>query len=135
MHKYNGFSLKNNFWLMLIICLSISVVSILLISIIFALVAEGSKDPTGNIGIFSLSALLISGAISGFVSAKIKGEKAIGFSALISLVTIFIMLMLCLIISGKVGSGALMNYLCYMLVSVFFSFIGSREKKHRHHKR
>ena len=135
MYKGKGISLKDNFVLILLICLAISVLSILTLSFIFAMIASMSKDPTGNLGIFSLATLLISGAISGFASAKIKKEGAIGFSALVTLVSCLIMLVLCLIIIGKVSGGAIMNYVCYMLMSVFFAFLGSREKKHKRHKR
>ena len=87
----------NNFGAMLLICLAVSVLSVLTLSFIFALVAHMSKDPTGSLGIFSLATLLLSAIISGFTSAKIKREGAVGFSALVALICCLIMLMICLV--------------------------------------
>ena len=133
MHR--NFSFKNNFWAVLLICLAISVLCILSVSFIFALISSTSNDPTGSLGIFSLSALLISGAVSGFISGKIKKEGGIGFSALMALATTLIMLIFCIIISGKVSGGAIMNYVCYIGVSTLMGFLATRKTGRARHKR
>ena len=115
MHR--NFSFKNNFWAVLLICLAISVLCILSVSFIFALISSTSNDPTGSLGIFSLSALLISGAVSGFISGKIKKEGGVGFSALMALATTLIMLIFCVtvrqdVIPMTVSLRALQVFLC-----------------------
>ena len=131
MNKGKRISLKGNFAAIFAICLAISTSAVILLSMTFALVAIMSKDPTGNLGIFSLSALLLGGAIGGFASAKIRKEGAVVFSALVALAVVMIMLIVCIIINGKIGGGAFMNYACYVGVSAFSGFLGAREKKYR----
>ena len=135
MFKFKRFLSKENPVLKVFLCMAISALSIILLSLAFAFVANISKDPTGNLGLFSLAALIISGAIGGFTSAKIKKDSAVIFSALIAVGMALIMMILCVIINGKVSGGSLMNYLCYIGVSTVFSVWGSKEKKHRHRKR
>ncbi len=135
MFKGKRFSLSGNWAVMFLICFAISALSILLISLCFALVANTSSDPTGNLGIFSLISLILGGAIGGFSSAKIKKESAVLFSVLVALAITLVMLIICIILSGKVSGAALMNYACYVGVSTLSSIIGAREKKRGHHKR
>lgn len=134
---FNGkkFSLKGNLAVTFLICLAISALIIILLSLIFALIANASGDPTGNLGLFSLTALIIGAAASGFVSAKIKKEGAVVFSALVALALSLIMLIICVIMSGKISLAAFMNYLCYIGVATLSAFVGSREKKHKRHRR
>ena len=135
MFKGKRFSIKGNLAIEFLICLGISALAIVGLSFVFALVANGLEDSTGNLGIFSLISLLLGGAIGGFISAKIKKDGALIFSALVALATVLIMLVICVIMSGKIGGGAFMNYACYMGVAVFSAFLGSREKRHKHRKR
>ena len=134
MFKGKRFSIKGNWVIEFLICLGISALAIIGLSFAFALVANGLEDSTGNLGLFSLAALLLGAAIGGFASAKIKKEGALVFSALVAVAIVLIMLIICLIAGGNLG-GALMNYGCYMGVAVFSAFIGARERKRRHHKR
>ncbi len=131
MYKWKRFSSNSNTAITFLICLGISLSAVILLSCLFALVANTSKNPTGNLGVFSLCALLISGAVGGFISAKIKKEKAMTFSALIALAVVAIMLIICIIIKGKLSGSAFMNYACYMGIASFSGFLGSREKKRR----
>ena len=135
MFKGKRFSIKGNWAVEFLISFAISVLAILLISFAFALVANGLEDSTGNLGIFSLVSLLLGAAIGGFASSKIKKDGALVFSALVALAVVLIMLIICAIMSGKIGGGAFMNYGCYMGVAVFSAFLGSREKKHKHHRK
>jgi lysylphosphatidylglycerol synthetase-like protein (DUF2156 family) len=135
MFKGKRFSIKGNWVIEFLICLGISSLAIIGLSFAFALVANGLEDSTGNLGIFSLVSLLLGAAAGGFVSAKIKKEGALVFSALVAVAVVIIMLLICVISCGKISGGAFMNYGCYMGVAVFSAFLGSRERKHRHHKR
>ena len=135
MYKGKRFSFKGNSAIAFLICLGVSLAAVILLSAIFAFVANISRDPTGNLGIYSLAALLLGGAVGGFASAKINKERALLSSALVALAVTAIMLIVCVIIGGKVGGGAFMNYACYVGVSAFSGFLGTREKKHRRRAR
>lgn len=136
MHKGKRLSLKGNIAMTFLICLAMSALVIILLSLIFALIANMSKDPTGNLGIFSLVSLLLGATISGFASAKIKKESAVGFSALVALALTLVMLLICVIAnSGKIPVSAFMNYACYNGVATLSAFIGSRERRHKRHIR
>ena len=116
-------------------CLALSIFAILAFALIFALVANASKDSTGNLGLFSLLSMLLGAVVSGFSSAKIKKEGAVAFSALVALAVVLIMLLCCVIFSGKVPVSAFMNYACYIGVATLSALFGAREKHKRHHKR
>ena len=135
MYRGKHFLVKDNWAVVFLICLAISAMAIILFSLIFALIANMSKDPTGNLGIFSLLTMILGAAASGFATAKIKKENAIGFSALVSLALVLIMLLICVIMNGKVSGSAFMNYFCYMGVATLFSLLGAREKSHKRHRR
>ena len=135
-YMFNGrrVSFKGNVAFEFLICFLISALAIVGLSFIFALIANSLEDSTGHLGIFSLVTLLMGGAIGGFITAKVKRDGALVFSAIVALAVVAIMLIICLITSGNLG-GAFMNYACYMGVAIFSAFLGSREKKHRRHKR
>ena len=135
MFKGKGISTRRNIWVTFLICLGISAAAIVLLSLLFAMIAFMLKDPTVNLGFFSLAALLLGGATGGFTSAKIKKEGTLMFSALVALTTTLIMLIICVIMTGKASGGALMNYTCYIGVATLFSLLGAREKKRKHHRR
>ena len=135
MFKGKRFSLKGNIAITFLICFALSALAIILLSLIFALIANASSDPTGNLGIFSLASLLIGGVVGGFASAKIKKESAVLFSALVALAVTLVMLIVCVIMSGRVGVAAFMNYACYIGVATLAALFGAREKRHKRHKR
>lgn len=128
-------SLKGNPTVTFVICLAISALIIIFLSVIFAFIANASGDPTGNLGLFSLTTLIVGAAASGFISAKIKKEGALIFSTLVALALTLIMLLVCVIMGGGVSLSAFMNYLCYVGVAALSAFIGSREGRHKRHKR
>lgn len=112
----------------------ISVAVIFLLSIVMALVASGSDDPTAKIGIYSLVAILISGAVSGFFISKIRGEGGVLYSLFVSLgVSAFIIIAALIASGGRISGGSFMNCACYAGVFTAFAYLGRRrEKRHRH---
>ena len=127
---------KNSIWGSFMICALLSGACILLFSLIFALIAGSLDDPTGNLGIFSLCAMLISAAISGFINSRIKGEGGVGFATLVALSIVLIMLLINVIAcGGKISLSAFMNYVCYLGVSALASYLGDKravKRRHRH---
>ena len=126
---------KGRFFL---ISLAISLGVLILTSLVMSLVAYASPDPTGNIGLYSLISLLLSAAVSGFIISGRYGERRIAMTALISLATVLILIIFGMVASGgRLGLGALMNYLSYFGVAVLISLFskgrqGKRHKKHKH---
>ncbi len=118
-----------------LICLGVSGGTILLLSMVGAAIAAALDDPTGNLGLISLAVMLISAAVSGVFSTRMKGEGGLPFSALVALTVVLIMLLINVIVcAGKVSLGAFMNYLCYLGVAVMAAFLGKKRDKHRRRK-
>lgn len=111
------------------LCLGISVLCAGVISLIFAEAANLSAAPTGKTGIFSLAALLISAAASGFICAGMSKERGIGFFALVALAAVAIMMITCLICAGgKIGASAFMNYGCYFGTFMLFTLLAKKRR-------
>ena len=105
-----------------------------ILSFISSFILANTQNPILSIKITSLVIILLTAAISGFAIAKYKGDLNFGISIFTSLAVTVIMLAISLIFAkGNVG-GTFMNYGCYALISLFFSFVGSRKAK-THHRR
>ena len=112
--------------------LGISLGILLAASLIMSAVAYSSADPTGKIGIYSLVSLIVSAALAGFIASRLS--DSVGLSTLTALATVLILILVGAVISGgKLGLGALMNYLCYFGVATLFSLFA--KKRVRRHKR
>lgn len=108
--------------------------TLLLLSFIASLILISTKNPNLSIKVCSFATLLASGAISGFAISKYRRDLSFGISVFATLSVAVLMLAISLISTkGNVSGGIFMNYLCYVLISVFFSFIGRRKTK-RHHR-
>jgi putative membrane protein (TIGR04086 family) len=108
------------------------------LGLLFAVSAAASfvllklEDPISFLGAGSLASLLISGAISAFITAKYKGEGGFLSSLFSSLIFSLVIFSAALIIGkGKLGIGLLMNILCYLLISVLSAKLATRKAKRR----
>ncbi len=118
-----------------LICLGFSALIIILTSLIFSLIANSSSDPTKNLGIFSLATLLISAILGGFFTSKLGRGESIGYSLLVALSVVLIMLISCIILGkGKISGSAFMNYGCYLGVYAMASLLGKRGGRRRRHR-
>ncbi len=119
-----------------IISLGISAATIILLSLIGTVIAGSLDDPTRHLGLISLGVMLLSAALGGIISSGIRGEGSTGFSALVALTVVLIMLLInVLICKGRVSLAAFMNYACYFGVAVMSAFLNrkrSGRRKHRH---
>ena len=109
-----------------------SFISLTVTSFVVSLIISSLKNPIEVIAVGSLIAFMASGAISGFSIAK--KNRGIGFrlSLLCSVIFIAIVLICSLILGkGSLSGGNFMNYLCYLMISAFFAFLGAREKRRR----
>ena len=118
-----------------IICFLISALLIILLSLISAVILGALEDPTGNVGLFSLGAMLLSAIASGVCCVQIKGEDGVRFSALVALAVVLVMLLINVILSqGRVSVGAFMNYGCYLGCFILAAYLGKRKDRHRKHR-
>lgn len=111
-----------------------SFAALTLLSFISSLILLSISNPLLSIKTTSLAVLLCAGAISGFTISKYKGEMNLSIAVSASLTVAVVMLGISLICAkGNVGGGVFMNYICYVLVSALFAFLGRKRKvRHRH---
>ena len=99
--------------------------SVAILSLIGAAVLSALNDPVKGVGIASLAALVVGGGLSGYINSRGKGN--ISSSVIVTVISAAIMLAVSLVLNGGgIKGGALMNLLCYALVSLFFAYIGGR---------
>ena len=100
--------------------------------IILSFILSRLENPVALVGIASLVSLLVSAAISSFVTAKHKGEGGTLTVLLSSLIVSIIIFAVSLIHSGgKAELSVLMNSVCYVAVSLLFARIAGIKKKRR----
>lgn len=132
MRKRKNSKSKNTSLKTLLFGVIFSFTVLVILSLASSFLLVGFKNPTANIGIASLAVFLVTAAISGFTISKHRACGGIAFSALSSLLFIALLFAVALIISkGQISGGLFMNYLCYMLISLFTAFIGARKPKRR----
>ena len=118
-----------------LICLAISILVILLLSMLSAIILGTLDDPTSLVGLFSLGCMLISAALSGVVCSRLKGDGGLSFATLVALAMVLVMLLINVILcGGRVSGGAFMNYGCYMGVSALSAFLARKRVSHKRHK-
>ena len=117
-------------------CFGLSALTIILLSLVGAAISLSLNDPTGYIGVVSLSVLLLSAVVSGVTTSFIRNDCSLGFCALVSLGVVLILLLSAVITcGGRVSVGSFMNYGCYFGVYLMSFFISKSQKgrrKHRH---
>ena len=118
-----------------ILCFAISILLIVLFSLLSALILDGLKDPTKNIGMFSLGAMVLSAMLSGILCSRIKSEGGLRFASLVGLAVVLIMLLINVIISsGRVSLAAFMNYGCYLGAYILSAYLGRKRDGHHKHR-
>ena len=134
MHKSKG-SITDGVAKVFILCFAISILLILLFSLLSALILDNLNDPTKNLGLFSLGAMILSALMSGAICSRIKSEGGLRFASLVGLAVLLLMLLISVILSkGKVSLAAFMNYGCYFGCYALLSYFGGkggRSKKRR----
>ena len=102
---------------------------------LLALISSFTKNPTALTGILSLIALLLSGAISGYVTSRVNGEGGALIGILSTVVSALLILTVGLIWrGGSLNLGMPLNLLAFIGISVLFSILGKKRIK-RGHKR
>lgn len=105
----------------------VCILCFLFMSLIFGAVIYYTADPLSYSGIGALCAFLFSAALSALINAKRAHGTGAPLPVLSALIFSLSFLFAGIIVSG--GQGALkllMNTLSYLLITLLFSFLGSR---------
>ena len=114
----------------LAIGVGISAASFILLSVISSFIISATPQPLRFANIGAFAALLISGAVAGFITARLLPERKILYSLISALLFSLLMLAVGLIMArGGISGGVFLNYLSYILTSLLFAWLGSRERK------
>ena len=112
-----------------------SIASVAVMALILAVISSLTKDPTSLTGAFSLLALVLAGAVSGFLISRLVGDGG----SLVSMLSIAIATALMLIVGiiwkgGLLPLGALLNLLVFLAVGIIASKLGNKRprKKRRY---
>ncbi len=108
----------------------VSAISVLILTLILSIFAYRSQDPTSKTGIFSIIALVFSGAVCGFAVSRFMREGG----TLCTLIASFIftgIILLTKIIGGSLSPAFILNALCYMGAGVLTSYISRPKQKRR----
>ena len=117
-----------------VICFVFSALTIVVLSLVSAIIVNGLDDPTAFLGIFSLGTMVLSAIGSGIFSIKFRRESTVGYSALVALSVVLVMLLINVILSGgKISVAAFMNYACYIganaLGAIIAKQMGGRRRR------
>ena len=116
--------------ILLLIGAGVSLASVLTMTLILAIASYFTKDPTSLVGAFSLLSLLLAGAISGFVNARIGGEGGALIGIISASVASLIMLSVGLIWrGGMLPLSALLNLTAFILTSVGSAILGKKRAR------
>ena len=89
-----------------------------------------TADPTAFIGAFSLLTLVIAGAVSGFVTSRVRGEGGVLVAVLSAVIATAVMLAVGLVWRGSaLPLGAILNLAVFIIASVLSALIGKRKKR------
>ena len=109
-----------------------ALVTVMAMAILLAAVAYFTADPTAMIGEFSLIALILSGAVSAFVTSRVNGEGGTLIGIVSSVIAALLMLSVGLVWrGGLLPLGAVLNVLAFTVTSCAFALLGKKRKKRK----
>jgi len=117
---------------LLLIGAAASVGAVFVMAFILAFISSMTKDPTSMTGAFSLLALILAGAVSGFVISRVNGDGGALVGILSSVIATGVMIIAGLIWkSGFLPLGALLNLLAFLAVGILSSLLGKKRSRKR----
>ena len=117
---------------LLLIGAAASVGAVFVVAFILAFISSLTKDPTSLTGAFSLLALILAGAVSGFVISRVNGDGGALVGILSSVIATGVMIIAGLIWkSGFLPLGALLNLLAFLAVGILSSLLGKKRSRKR----
>lgn len=117
-------------WMIPILCTS-SILIIVLLSLIASFAVMGLENPRDGIDIAALITLIISGAVSGFSSDKLRGNLK---ESVIILGAVDIVIIAFSLVCGNLPSG-IMNALCYSGAGILSSLLSKSTGSRKRHRR
>ena len=107
--------------------ISFSTLSFFTLVLLSSIILSKIKDPLGASGIASFAVLFVTGALSGFFTAKYKGDNGI-FPVLISAFVFVIALLGAGLIGcgGKVSSITFINLVSYVILAMLFAVLAKK---------
>ena len=94
-----------------------AVAIIIAVSFVMSIISYLTKNPTSLIGALSLITLILSGAVSGFVTSKVNGDGGVLVAILSSVISAFTILAI-----GLVWKGGAINFGVPLNLGVFIAF-------------
>lgn len=98
-------------------------------------IAYVCKNPTGAVGICTLSAIVVSGIVGGFAITKMKSKFGMPYAVISATVITAVYLATALIVSGKLYGMHLLNALCYLGAAAFGILLGTRARTKKRRRR
>lgn len=89
------------------------------------------SDPTYKSELWSFGAMLLSGALSGFINAKRTGEGGVIIATLAGVALVLVIFLVGVIFSGLPSLPSVINYLLYIGISAASAILASREPKRK----
>ena len=111
--------------------LLVATVCFFLFMLITSAVLFLGDDPTYKSELWSFGAMLISGAVAGFINAKLRGDGGVLIATLSALVLILILFIVGVIFVGLPSLASITNYVIYVAVSALAAFFASQKPKKR----
>ena len=103
-------------------------------ALLFSALAYFTADPTAMTGAFSLLTLLVSGAVSGFVTSRVNGEGGSLVSAVSAVIAALLIIAVGLIWrGGLLPLGAVLNTVAFTVISCASAVFGKKRKKRKSH--
>ena len=112
-----------------------AITTVIVTSLILAITAYLTKDPTAMTGAFSLLTLALAGVTCGFVTSKANGEGGSLVSVLSAVISAIVMLTVGLIFKkGLLPLGAVLNIAVFVALSCFGALLGKKTRRTRKRK-
>ena len=91
-----------------------------LLSLLITVVCYSGENPTANITLLSMAALIASGGIGSFVNMKLFYDGEFHSPLIAALISAAVYLVISLIASGRLAIPSLINVACFILISLLF---------------
>lgn len=130
-YKNYGKKLKSN-RSTLIFGMLFNTATFFILVLIASIIILSLKNPLGASGAAAFCVLFMTGALSGFFTAKYNGGKGVFCSGLCSIIFALIIfgagLILC---GGRVMGVTVINLISYVAISFIFAMLATKEKKRK----
>ncbi len=99
--------------------------------LIATLVLYLGSDPTYKSELWSFGAMLLSGALAGFINAKRCGEGGVIIATLSALLLVLILFLVGIVTMGVPSLPSVINYVLYIGISAVSAYFAQRQPKKR----